>query len=325
MNHPKIPVIVLTGFLGSGKTTLLNRLIASGPKTAVIINEFGSTPVDQDLLKTQRMPMTVLSGGCLCCQIKGALAPTLKNLWMSWSNATEKPFHRIIIETSGVASPEPILDTLLRERWISSRYHLQQIITTLAIPSALEQLHRFAEARAQIAWADVLLLTHADLVAQAQISELHQQLHLFAPATPTHEVTTDACGLQSFMCFTGLAFRRLPEAGVQLEHTFRIVSVYLQQPQAWLELQAVLVALLEKHADTLLRIKGVVFVQDQVEALAVHAAAGRLYPPVCLPERPEMDQRSRLVFIGLFDIDPFVADLARSLGIKAAQNVISVH
>lgn len=325
MHHPKIHVIVLTGFLGSGKTTLLNRLIASGPKTAVIINEFGSMPVDQDLLQAQGMPMTLLSGGCLCCQIKGALAPTLKNLWMSWSNATEKPFKRIIIETSGVASPEPILDTLLRERWISSRYHLQQIITTLAIPAALDQLHRFAEARAQIAWADVLLLTHVDLAEQAQISELHHQLRTLAPATPTLEVTTDVFDLQSFMCFTEPAFRRLPEAGLQSDHDFRSVSVYLQQLASWPELQAVLQGLLEKHADTLLRIKGVVFTQDQSEALVIHASAGRLYPPVCLPERPDMEQRSRLVFIGLFDVDKFATELAQSLGIKVEKNVISVH
>ena len=123
---PKIPVIVITGFLGSGKTTLLNRVLADGVKTAVVINEFGATPIDQDLLQIQDIPMTVLSGGCLCCQIKGALAPTLKNLWMAWNKAETKPFERIIIETSGVASPEPILDTLLRESWLSKRYHLNQ-------------------------------------------------------------------------------------------------------------------------------------------------------------------------------------------------------
>lgn len=325
MNHPKIPVIVLTGFLGSGKTTLLNRLIANGPKTAVIINEFGSTPVDQDLLQTLGMPMTVLSGGCLCCQIKGALAPTLKNLWMNWRNAANKPFDRIIIETSGVASPEPILDTLLRERWLSGRYHLQQIITTLAMPSALDQLYRFAEVRAQIAWADVLLLTHADLAGQAQVAGLYQQLQILAPVTPTHEVITDVCDLQSFMCFTGPAFRRLSEGGTQPAHAFRSVSVYLQQPQPWLELQAVLQGLLEKHAETLLRIKGVIITEDQAEPLAIHAAAGRLYPPVGLPGRPDVERRSRLVFIGVFDTDTFVAELTQRFKIQAAQNVIGVH
>ena len=81
---PTIPVIILTGFLGSGKTTLLNRLLAKGPRTAVIINEFGNTPVDQRLIETQGMPLMTLVGGCLCCQIKGTLAPTLRNLWMAW-------------------------------------------------------------------------------------------------------------------------------------------------------------------------------------------------------------------------------------------------
>ena len=180
----KIPVLLLTGFLGSGKTTLLNRLLADGIKTAVVINEFGSTPVDQDLLQSQDIPMTVLSGGCLCCQIKGALAPTLKNLWMTWNGAIDQPFERIIIETSGIASPEPILDTLLREPWLSKRYRLQQVVTILAIPAAPEQLQRFAEVRAQLVWADILLLSQSDLANTEQLETLQQQLQRLAPATP---------------------------------------------------------------------------------------------------------------------------------------------
>lgn len=110
----KIPVIALTGFLGSGKTTLLNQLLADGVKADVVINEFGSTAVDQDLLQMQNLPLTVLTGGCMCCRVKGALAPTLKNLYMAWRTTSAKLFDRVIIQTSGVASPEPIIDTLLR-------------------------------------------------------------------------------------------------------------------------------------------------------------------------------------------------------------------
>jgi G3E family GTPase len=244
MELTKIPVIVITGFLGSGKTTLLNRLLADGVKTAVVINEFGATPIDQDLLLNQDIPMTVLSGGCLCCQIKGALAPTLKNLWMAWNQAEAKPFERIIIETSGVASPEPILDTLLREPWLSKRYRLQQIVTTLAIPSAIAQLERHAEARAQMAWADLLLLTHADLADTTQHAELIDYLKLQAPATATLTATLDLFDTSALQSKTPAFFRRIPSGQVLPEHGFRSVSLYLEYTPSWPQLQATLQTLL---------------------------------------------------------------------------------
>lgn len=307
-----IPTIVLTGFLGSGKTTLLNRLLAAGPPAAVVINEFGSTPVDQDLLHDQRIPMTVLSGGCLCCQIKGALAPTLKNLWMAWSNASVKPFQRLIIETSGVASPEPILDTLLRDRWLSQRYRLQQIVATLAIPSAAEQLARFAEARAQAAWADVLLLTHADRADAVQNAELERLLQTLAPASPRLQATRQHCDLSALLAVAGPALRRLPSGQALPEHRFRSLSLHLQQTPPWPRLQALLQGLLASHPVELVRIKGVVYPQGQSEPLAVHAAAGCLYPPSPLPPRPGDDARSRLVFIADADIEELTEAVANA-------------
>ena len=117
----RIPVLVLTGFLGSGKTTLLNRLLTGLPRSAVIINEFGVTPIDQQLLREHNIPLSTISGGCLCCEVRDALAPVLKNLRMAWDNAGDKkPFDRIIIETSGVANPEPVLDVLLGQNWLSA-------------------------------------------------------------------------------------------------------------------------------------------------------------------------------------------------------------
>lgn len=321
----KIPVIVITGFLGSGKTTLLNRLLADEVKTAVVINEFGATPIDQDLLQIQDIPMTVLSGGCLCCQIKGALAPTLKNLWMAWNKAETKPFERIIIETSGVASPEPILDTLLRESWLSKRYLLQQIVTTLAIPSAIAHLERHVEARAQMAWADLLLLTHADLADAAQHAELIDYLKLQAPATPTLTATRDpfdACTLQSR---TPPSFRRVPSGQALPEHGFRSLSLYLEHTPSWPQLQATLQTLLTNHADDLIRIKGVVYVPDCATPFAVHGVAGHLHPPVPLPERPNQDRRSRLVLITISNPEHLANELLIHLGAERGQNPIRLH
>ncbi|MGY6277257.1 CobW family GTP-binding protein [Methylomonas sp. MgM2] len=311
---PKIPVIVITGFLGSGKTTLLNRLLADGIKTAVVLNEFGATPIDQDLLQNQDIPITMLAGGCLCCQIKGALAPTLKNLWMACNNAKQKPFERVIIETSGVASPEPILDTLLREPWLSKRYHLQQIIATLAIPSAIVQLERHAEARAQMAWADLLLLTQADLADAEQHAELIEYLKLQAPATPTLAATLeqfDAAILQNQVM---PAFRHIPASQALPEHGFRSISLYLENTLSWSWLQVTLQTFLANHADEVVRIKGVIYLPECATPFAVHGAAGHLYPPVSIPDRPNQARRSRLVLITISNPEKLANDLLIHLG-----------
>lgn len=321
----KIPVIVITGFLSSGKTTLLNRWLADGVKTAVVINEFGATPIDQDLLQAQDIPLTVLSGGCLCCQIKGALAPTLKNLWMAWNHAATKPFERLIIETSGVASPEPILDTLLRAPWLSKRYRLQQIVATLAIPSAIAQLEHHAEARAQMAWADLLLLTHADLADATQHAELLDYLRLQAPATPVLKATRDL--FDSFILQSKVlpSFRRVPTGQALPEHSFRSVSLYLEHTPSWPQLQAALQTLLSNHADDLIRIKGVIYSPEYAEPFGVHAVAGHLYEPVPLPERPTQDGRSRLVLITISNPEQLANELLIHFGAKRSQNPIRMH
>jgi G3E family GTPase len=321
----KIPVIVLTGFLGSGKTTLLNRLLADGIKTAVIINEFGSTPIDQDLLMNQSIPMTVLSGGCLCCQIKGTLAPTLKNLWMAWNDRPEKPFDRLIIETSGVASPEPILDTLLREPWIAKRYALQQVVATLAIPSAHAQLDHYAEARAQVTWADVLLLTHVDLVDASQITELSAYLKTLAPTTPTIIATSKPFGAAGLLSYGQPPFRPLPNAAPLPDHNFRSLSLYLEHIPDLADLQSALQGLLDRHPDDLIRIKGIVYTTEPTEAWAIQATAGRLYPPVSLPIRLNQDRRSRLILIALSDLEQLAQELLVNLGLGLDQNPIRLH
>jgi len=326
MNHPtQLPVIVLTGFLGSGKTTLLNRLLATGPSTAVIVNEFGSIPVDQQLIERQGIPLTILAGGCLCCQIKGTLAPTLRNLWMAWKQAEIKPFQRMIIEASGIASPEPILDTLCRDRWLASRYRLEKIIATLAIPSAIAQLDSFAEARAQVAWADALLLTHADLADADRQAALATYLQAIAPATPKHLASHGQCDPQALLAGASPTLRRLPDGKPLPEHGFRNISLHLEQPLPWPRLQAILQDLLNRHPTDLLRIKGVVYLTEQSEPMVIQAAANRLYPPSALPARASDDLRGRLVFIAGSGIETLAEDLAKAFGPDLGRNAIRLH
>lgn len=316
---------MLTGFLGSGKTTLLNRLLADGGNTAVVINEFGEMPIDQDLLASQDLPLTVLSGGCLCCKVKGALAPTLKNLWMAWDQAKDKPFERMIIETSGVASPEPILDTLLRERWLAGRYHLQHVITTLAIPSAAAQLDSFAEARAQVAWADTLLLTHADLSNADQHAALETRLQVLAPATPRQTATAGDFRTASLLTKEGPSLRRVPAGDPLPAHSFRSISLHLERAPPWQHLQTILHELLACHPQDLLRVKGVVYLAEQAEPMVIQAAGAQLYPPVPLVSRAADDGRGRLVFIVNGDPTALAKDLSSAFGLLLNPNAIKLH
>ncbi|WFP50481.1 GTP-binding protein [Methylomonas sp. EFPC3] len=316
---PKIPVVLITGFLGSGKTTLLNRLLADGINTAVVINEFGAEPVDQDLLQRQDTPLTVLSGGCLCCQVKGALAPTLKNLRMAWDAAPDKPFARVVIETSGVASPAPILDTLLRERWLAGRYRLQAVLATLAIPSAIQQIERFPEAAAQVAWADRLLLTHADLAAAGQRDALAQRLRTLAPATPTLTLQPGTDLPAEILGLDTPQLRRLPGAA-PIAHGFNSLSVALAAAPAWSRLASILSSLLAGHPE-LLRIKGVVYLADRAEPVAVQAAGERLYPPQVLPARDDGDHYGRLVFIADGNTDALAEDLSKAFGTETGTRI----
>ncbi|MBS3963190.1 MAG: GTP-binding protein [Methylomonas sp.] len=305
----KLPVLLLTGFLGSGKTTLLNALLADGIKTAVIINEFGETPIDHALLKRQDLPMTVLSGGCLCCQIKGALTPTLKNLWMAWNQASIKPFERIIIETSGVASPEPILDTLLRERWVSGHYQLQKVITTVSALSAADQLARYAEAQSQVAWSDLILLTHADQTDAATVLALNTTLTTLAPSTPTQRLPFPY-GLADLAPSSNPRFRPLPKPLPADPDRFRSVSLILQAGVTLARVESALQAVLQQHGHCILRIKALIHDTSQNRFFALHAADGRLYPAAALNT---VATDNRLVVIVDSALDDITDDLKRML------------
>jgi len=292
----QLPVLLLTGFLGSGKTTLLNRLLREWPRTAVLINEFGAAPVDSLLLERDGIPLMTLSGGCLCCQVKGALAPVLRNLAMDRGKPNRPAFERLVIEASGVASPEPILDTLLRDRWLAARYRLEAVVATVAAPSAEDQLARFPEAQAQVAWADVLVLTQTDLAEPEATAKAEARLAGLAPAAPILRVLTGDIDPASLLARTPAGFRRLPSVAEAPAHGFHSRSVLLPEPLPWPRILATLTDLLARYP-ALVRLKGVVYLPGERAPVAVHGAGGRLFPPVMLPAREGDDGRGRLVFI----------------------------
>lgn len=295
-NPDRLPVMVLTGFLGSGKTTLLNRLLRSGPRAAVLINEFGSVPIDQKLITEQNIPLMTLSGGCLCCQVRGALAPVLRNIRMAWRRPGAPEFDHVIIEASGVASPEPVLDTLLHDHWLSRNYRLDAIIALLAAPVAESILDRYAEAQAQVVWADRLWISQTDLATPAQLERLRVRLEQLAPATPIIQAEEGEAALAALSRPLSHGPRPLPESREKPDHPFHSLAIQLPTPVAWADLRQILVDVVTVH-DEVVRIKGMVHLTDQFAPVAIHAAAGRLFPPVPLSTRVVEDRLSRLVFI----------------------------
>ncbi len=186
-----IPVSLLTGFLGSGKTTLLNHLVRQ-PELAdalVIINEFGEMALDHMLVahSTENLVME-MSSGCVCCSIRGDLVKTLRDITWRYSRNGQRWFRRILIETTGLADPAPIIHTLMTHPQIAPKYQLDGIVATVDMAAGMHTLDQHREAVKQAAVADALLLTKADLATEKQRSALLRRLDAINPAAPRWEV-----------------------------------------------------------------------------------------------------------------------------------------
>lgn len=307
----RIPIYVISGFLGSGKTTLLNRLLAYKPKSAVIINEFGATPIDQRLLREHNAPLSTLSGGCLCCQVRGSLTPVLKNLRMA-SDSGNRTFERVIVETSGAANPGPVLDTL-RQRWLAERYSLQGIITTVSAAMDGDYFDSFPEAKAQVAWADHVVVTQADLVSGEELAKLDRRLSVLAPAANRLSAVHGELDFDALLDWQK-KFRRLPDAVAVSGHEFNSISLRFERPLSWDLLENALMQLMASYPGRLLRIKGVVYTLGQSEPLLVQGAAGRLYPAVELPiGAADDDGAGRLVIVTQGEIKELAENLLSRL------------
>lgn len=179
-----IPVSLLTGFLGSGKTTLLNHLITQPEMkdTLVIINEFGEIGLDHLLVAhSQEETIVEMSSGCLCCTIRGDLKKTLKDITWRFAEGGRRKFNRVVIETTGLASPAPILHTLMTDAFIAERYRLDGVIVTVDAVNGMSTLDHHEEAVQQAAVADRLLLTKTDLADAAALAALQARLRTLNP------------------------------------------------------------------------------------------------------------------------------------------------
>jgi G3E family GTPase len=327
----KTPVTVLTGFLGSGKTTILNGLVRNEGlrRTAVVINEFGEIGLDHELVQKSDENFMLVRNGCICCTVRGDLISTLQELSSRQQRGDIERLERVVIETTGLADPAPILHTLMNDQsLVEQGYALGAVVTTIDAVNGLDTLDNHPEAVKQLGVADLLLLTKSDLASSEGVPGLRERIAAINPGAKVVLTINGKIRPEEFFS-TGLY--RLEGKTAQVhqwlnaeaysgfdahEHTHRhddasaehdpnrhgerikAFCVTREQPISWAGFSAWLDLVSGMRGNDLLRVKGIINVAEHpTRPVVIHGVQHIFHPPIQLQEWPSEDHRTRIVFI----------------------------
>jgi len=324
-----IPVTLITGFLGSGKTTLISQLLRHPGmnRVAVVINEVGEIGIDHDLVTMSSENISLLANGCICCSVRTDLQETLRELFAARHTGQMLEFDRVIIETTGLADPAPVVQTLSSDTLLAAHFRLDGVVTLLDAFNGSHQLVSQPETMKQVALADRIILTKTDLVSKEQMLELNASIWAMRPDVDILTCLHGALAPESLMGL-GLQSRRSSDATLsflgeplqnngskllggeaylgerhsaksksKLMHDTSIQTSTLRfhKPFLWTAFSTALEVLTQLRGPDLLRVKGIVNIEGR--PVVVQGVQHLFHPPIELDRWPSADQDTRLVFI----------------------------